>query len=444
MDTRGLSLEQGPPLRVPFAHFLTAPLFGVVGAVMLARAPVGSFVSRWSPDALAMMHIYALGFLVTIMMGALFQVLPVVAGRSVARAGSVAAVTLPLHVLGTAGLAYGLSTYDWRVAIVLVALLVLGLIVFLAATAHALWSTSARGESVTGLRWTLVGLLLTLLLGASLSLGHRGVPLPFMRPDLTNLHAAASLGAFTLGLIASVAYQVVPMFYVTPSYPRVMRGAFVPATVVLSLLCALCVSLGVWRDVPLLRASVVLMVLPVAMFCVVTLRLLALRKRKVPEVSVTFWRLGLSLALASAVASVFATVDVLPATWPTSVVAGALALSAVAAIVTGMLLRIVPFLVWFHLQAAWSSRLQQEPARVDLLAFTAPALKDIVSDAAARWVLRTFVLATVALLVAFGGVGVLAPWAALPLGGYFAALLFVIARAAWLYRRAGRTLAARG
>ena len=95
----GLSYDDTPPFSAPVRFFLTAPLFGVVaGLTLLFGGEI--LVSRWTPGALAITHLFAAGFMLQVMLGALLQVMPVVAGASMPAPLRIAGVT---HVAMTLG-----------------------------------------------------------------------------------------------------------------------------------------------------------------------------------------------------------------------------------------------------------------------------------------------------------------------------------------------------
>jgi len=79
----GLSLEQAPPLSIPTFFFLLAPLFLGLAGVLLALQGSEILTSGWNLQTLGLTHLLTLGFLGMIMMGALFQMTPVVAGAPV-------------------------------------------------------------------------------------------------------------------------------------------------------------------------------------------------------------------------------------------------------------------------------------------------------------------------------------------------------------------------
>ena len=97
---RALEFEQNPPWSVPLRFFPSAPVFAALAAGLLAWQGDAMLLSRWSPQTLALTHLLVLGCLSMTMLGALLQMLPVVAGMAVPRVGQVGAL---VHAGLTAG-----------------------------------------------------------------------------------------------------------------------------------------------------------------------------------------------------------------------------------------------------------------------------------------------------------------------------------------------------
>lgn len=388
----GLSLQQAPPLSVPLRFFLSAPLFGLAAAGLLLWLGPDALASRWSPGALALSHLLVLGVLTMVMCGALLQMLPVLAGAPVARPRRVAGLCHGLLVLGTLSLAAGFlgaGQGGFRVAVVLLGF---GLGGFLAVVGFGLARAPQVHDSVRGMRWALLGLAVTLGLGLSLGLGHSGLGLPLRRWPLTDLHLAWGLLGWIATLVAVVAWQVVPMFQMTPPYPPWLRRWLAPGLFALLGWHALAVLRG-W---PLAQLPALGLAAALAVFALITLRLLARRRRQIGDASVDFWRLGMAaLALAAALAAASALAPPAPA--------GGLALAAsllyllgfALSVVNGMLYKIVPFLVWLHLQQRLSARIEVRHHIV------LPNMKSILPEPRCR---RQFTLHLVALAVLLAAV----------------------------------------
>ena len=98
----GLSLDQAPPLRIPVAFFTAAPLWLLAAAALLLVLGDAVWTSRWNPETLALTHVLTLGFLGNVMLGALYQMTPVVAGERIRGVKSAYLV----HLLLNLGLAF--------------------------------------------------------------------------------------------------------------------------------------------------------------------------------------------------------------------------------------------------------------------------------------------------------------------------------------------------
>jgi hypothetical protein len=408
MSANSLALEQAPPLSVPLRFFLTAPLFGIAAAALLLWLGPDALASRWTPAALALAHLLAIGVLGMVMLGAMLQMLPVLAGVPVAAPRLIGGLCHGLLLLGVLSLAVGFLRGP-PLAFVLASLLLgLALGLFVLVIGLGLARAPQPNDSVRGMRWALAGLLMTLLLGLPLALAHGAIGLPLLRLPLTDLHAGWGLLGWIAVLVAVVAYQVVPMFQMTAAYPAWLRRALAPA--VFALLSWL--SLAAWRGWPVWLPEA-LLALAVAVFAVITLRLLGQRRRKVGDASLGFWRLGMLALLGAALAAVlWPWLPIVPgsslAMAPTLLFLLGFALS----VVSGMLYKIVPFLVWLHLQ----QRLSAFPKpRAALLP---PNMKTILPDRRARLQLYLHAAALVMLLAGLALPMLLRPAALLWLGSF--------------------------
>jgi len=343
-----LSFEQAPPVSVPFRFFLTAPLFGVGAGLLLLWQGGDVFISRWSPVALALTHLLALGFMLQAMCGALLQMLPVVVGANIWRPRTVAALTHGGLTLGSVLLVAGfLSESPWLFRLA-APVLGVGLGTFIVVVLIALIRTSARSPTVLALRLAVGGLAITLALGVTLASAFGwNFSLPLV--ELTHLHAAWGLLGWSLILVMGVALLVVPMFQLTPPYrPTLARGL----PLGLAALLVLWSLALLWQWFLPARLFAVLTALLLATFGGVTLRLQAQRRRKIVEPTLLFWRAAMiALIAAAALAVVQWSVPAVGDYSGTSFLLAALMIVGMfPAVISGMLYKIVPFLNWMHLQ----------------------------------------------------------------------------------------------
>ena len=83
MRMSGLALDSLPPIHIPFRFFLTAPWFGILAAMVLLFSGPELWTSHWNPALIGLTHLFTLGFMTMTMLGALFQLLPVLSGEQV-------------------------------------------------------------------------------------------------------------------------------------------------------------------------------------------------------------------------------------------------------------------------------------------------------------------------------------------------------------------------
>lgn len=344
----GLSLDQAPPIGVPLRFFLTAPWFSLAAAMVLLWQGPALFSSRWNPALLGATHLLTLGHMGLIMGGAMLQMLPVVAGTPVRRPVMVARI---IHILGTAGVALLSSGLIFSLPPVLkVALPVLGSAVLLFAAVALITLHRAQPQNMTAraMRFAAVMLAGTATLGMILLSNHAFGWWLQTREAVTNLHLTWGLLGWVGVLVIGVGYQVVPMFQLTPPYPAKLTRWLAAGLFVL-LLALIPASLSpAWQLLPgsLLAAGY-------ATFAGTTLWLQHKRRRKLPDVTLDFWRGGMaSLLLAIALWLSGQAFPALSGHESYGLLLGILMIVGFAmSAINGMLYKIVPFLTWFHLQS---------------------------------------------------------------------------------------------
>ena len=360
-----LSFEQAPPISVPFRFLMTAPWFGVLAGLLLLVRGGDGWASRWQVDVLVWTHLLAAGFMLQVMLGALLQFVPVATGGNIWRPRWVAAVAHPLITLAVLVLAATFLFVRPAGFIWAAGLFFAGLSPFIVATAVALLRTPAQGATVPALRLALVGLLVAVSLGGTLALvlgGGLSVDVAQGRslPALVNVHAAWGLAGWALMLVMGVSFLVVPMFQLTPAYPApIARGL---PWLLLAVLLFWSAAL-LFQDGSMAMGSGTLGVLSVlgvqaagllvaAIYAGVTLFLQHKRRRRLADVTLLYWRCAmsglLSLVLSWLVFQIFPVLGEQPQAllW-----LGVLAFMGVfVPAINGMLYKIVPFLIWLHLQ----------------------------------------------------------------------------------------------
>ncbi len=327
-----------------FGCLLPAPWLGMIAGLLLAFGPAQGLPDRFAPITLAVTHCLVLGMLAPVMIGALFQLMPVAAGQSVAAARRIA----PYVAVGSALVATGLCAgflFGWAPGFMLAAGLASLLYGAVAcALAAAAWRVRATDATTRTLRWIVLALAMAVALGVAMAGQFSG----WWRIDVLHmlkLHVAWGLLGWIASLLAGVASTTVPMFWQT-ARPSARWQAGLPGLLWLPLLCALWP--GWWRFSLYLGCAVV------GTLAATGLYVLGRARRRFDPA----WPLWLMCAASWLLAAALVAVDaafspVLPhrlaAALPWWI--GTLALVGGAVMpVNAMLGKIIPFLVFLHLR----------------------------------------------------------------------------------------------
>jgi len=193
--------------------------------------------NRWHPATLAFTHLLTLGFITMVMFGAMLQLLPVLVGCSVPRPILVSTILHIFLSLGTLSLASGFVTGKaWLMNVALI-LLGLSFIGFIIVINYALIRVKWRNSIMTAMHFALSALAVNAVLGIGLGMLFGGLgfilPLPTV---LIHLHFTWGLIGWIGLLVMGIAYQVVPMFQITPQYPPLLTRWLVPLIFILLLI----------------------------------------------------------------------------------------------------------------------------------------------------------------------------------------------------------------
>jgi hypothetical protein len=347
-----------------------APIALLAAGLLLLFGNEGEHLSRLDPVSFAVAHCLALGFLGSVMLGALYQMIPVVAGKRVPWIW-LAYLVLPLFVAGVSFLVLGfLGTMNggFTVAHHLMGYV---FVLFVVPTAVALFRAQADSDTVLGMRFAILAFALALSAGIVLAIARTGKPLYFNNNWFSWVYTHLGLGliAWIGGLLASVSWQIIPMFYLGSACPKPARRTMLLGQLFTMVVPTLALILGAEPKTIayccLPGALAVFLLHPITTFFMIQKR-----QRKRREASLSFWRFGLAAG-------------------PLVLILGGLSLTSMdtrfplllgwtllfgwaGTIVHGMLTRIIPFLLWFHRFSSLVGR----PG--------VPTLRDIYPDKRAR------------------------------------------------------------
>ncbi len=348
MNTKGLSLNTIPPILIPFRFFLTAPIFGMLAAILLFFNGSDILSSRWHESTLAFTHLLTLGFMLMLMLGALYQFIPVMLGQLIPWGDRLSAIIHASMCIGVLSLALGFLLHENLIFFLAFTFLAIALSFFSLSLLPLLLSQMKKQLIVFLLRILFVVLVVTISLGLYMLLAYVYPESGIMYWNYTNTHALWGLVGWVVLLIMAVSSQVIPMFFVTPEFStRILKILSLLIITMISSLSLLAKNLFLLTTLNKLVLSCTLI-----FFAFYVLSLIRQRRRKLSDVTLKFFYISLwSLIL------------VIVFWWATKLLdkpdyqiqfdlsIGILLIYGLAcSAIIGMLQKIVPFLIYLHLQ----------------------------------------------------------------------------------------------
>jgi hypothetical protein len=372
---------------LPLAYLASASSAFVLAALTLPWLASELAGHYYQPRILALTHTVTLGWITLTIMGASYQIVPIVLGRAI-WSERMARWQLALMVTGIVGIVGHFAIGQWSGLVWSAGLVAVGVGVHLANVALTVrglrqWTFTARLVVLAH-----AGLAATTAFGALLGLDKLVDVLPGeLFPNL-HAHVQLALLGWVLPMVIGVAARVYPMFLLAREpaggLARVQLWGLalgVPATVV-----------GILAHRALLAAGALAVTAAVAAHLIWVAGMVRTRKRPALDWGLRFVLTG-AIALVPAAALGLALALDLVAGPRMALAYATLAVGAWATLtIVGMLLKIVPFLVWYRVYAPRAGR---EPV---------PALPDLAWPGGERvaWALLTLGFAGLSAAVAAG------------------------------------------
>ena len=344
MELNGLSIDQAPPISAPLRFYLTAPLFAIFAGFLIFFSDASILMSRYSLDSIVITHALTIGFLAFIMLGSLMQMLPVLAGVQIPKVESIAKISHLFLVIGTLSMIGGLLFSNSLLNSIALGLLGLGFSMLIIVIALALVKVKHFNATVKGMSISLAFAAATVLMGTALLYTYIDADFAQYRVTIANIHSVWGIFGFAGILIIGVAFQVLPMFYVAPKFKQFCKKRVV-----------LLISTGlmIWLFTSIFYESYSMLgkawiALFFWAFSTTVWVKLGRRRRPISDVTVWYWR---SASIFLTLGSFLWIFDEYFKHEYIVMVAILLGGGFILSIMIGMLYKIIPFLVWFHLNA---------------------------------------------------------------------------------------------
>jgi len=380
LDFNGLSIEQAPPIAAPLRFFVTAPLFGIIAGIFLLFSDSAALMSRFSIDAVIVTHIFTIGVFGFIMLGALTQMLPVLASANLFKVRVVTLLSYLALVFGLFcmlfGLKFTIAPLIWAASFLLGSGFLLLIVTMLAALKGVTHFTA----SIKGMLVSLVFAAVIVFMGFYLLLGYAKNDLGSLHYIMANIHSTWAIFGFAGILIIGVAFQVLPMFYVAPRFKQ-----FCKRRVVLLITTGLVIwmFLNIFAEEYALYAKIWIVTFFWAFATTVWIKFNK-RKRAVSDVTVWYWRSASIFLTLGAFLWIFDEFFEHKYIVMVGILIGG---GFIFSIMLGMLYKIVPFLVWFHLNA--------------LGYMTIPTINEMINKNLARAQFVLFIISLIGFVFAF-------------------------------------------
>ena len=379
MELTGLSADQAPPISAPLKFFLTAPLFAIFAGFLIFVSDASILIVRFAPESIAIAHAITIGFLGFVMLGAMTQMLPVLAGAKVYKVEFVTSFSYFLLVFGLIFMIFGLYFSKQTLNALALISLSIGFLSILIPMLISLKYVTNFSPTVKAIFVSILYAIVAVLMGAYLLSSYATGSVSDIHMLISNIHSVWATFGFAGILIIGVAFQVLPMFYVAPRFKQ-----FCKRRVVLLISSGLFIWLGLNIFLPeyAIIAKIWVGLFFWAFSTTVWLKLNN-RRRPISDVTVWYWRTStifMTLGLFGWVIN--SMLDDQHIVVVSVIIGGGFILS----IMMGMLYKIVPFLVWFHLNAkgymnipTMNEMINKKTAKIQFILFLLSLIGFIVS-----------------------------------------------------------------
>ncbi len=338
---------QAAAVRLPLGFVLTgvASLLASVGALLAQPDLLAMY--HYTPHLIAITHLFVLGFICSVVMGAMYQLVPVTL-KTQLFSKNLVTFQFAAHVIGFGGMVWGFWNYRLAMVGAFGLVFTFGVGIFVCNLAGTLAKVSGWSVIKLGIASGLFWLSATVAAGLTLTASKFWNFLSF--PPLAAMHAHAHLGAIGVFamMIVTVSYKLVPMF----SLSEIQSERRAWWSVALLNLGLATVGLAVLLQSLLKPVAALVVIAGLGLYGWEISAILRARKRRSLDWGMKYFLTAIALLVPLSVLALGLSWPRLPVTALTlqlETVYGLIALFGVVGLaILGMLYKIVPFLVWFH------------------------------------------------------------------------------------------------
>ena len=308
-------------------------------AFVIFFTPFSEISNQYSHFAIGLVHLFTLGILSMIIFGAMQQMMPVLAGAIIKKPRLFANVVHSSLVLGTLFLSFSFILEIKIFLHISVLFLSIAFLTFFIMSIKILFKVKYLTSTVKAMRLFSLAGIITLFLGLYLAFSHATLEFNTHYYSFVFLHILFGLFGFALLLIMGVSFQVIPMFYVAPDFPKFIQNKL-PLIIFILLFIS---ALFFFFEINLLILKLIFSTLIIS-FSFYGLKSLNNRKRPVFDATLWYWKFSL-VCLAISLIIWLVGFDT------NYILAIVFAFGFLYSLLQGMVYKIIPFLSWFHLNS---------------------------------------------------------------------------------------------
>jgi len=334
-------------VRLPLCFVLVGVMSLLVSAAFLLSQPDLLAMYHYMPRLIAVTHLFVLGFICSIVMGAMYQLVPVTLETQLFSERLVI-WQFVAHVLGFTGMVWAFWNFHMALAGAFGSLLTLGVGLFAFNLARTLAKVKGWNPIKFGIASALFWLASTVSVGLLLAASKSWNIISFQ--PLAAMHAHAHLGVIGVFvmMIVTVSFKLVPMFTLS-ELQNERRAWWSIALLDLGLAGAFAAILV---QSPFKPLAALVIIAGLVLYGFEIKAILRARNRRALDWGMRYFLTALALLVPLSIMALVLSWSRLPVTAFTmqlETVYGLLGLAGLVGLaILGMLYKIVPFLVWFH------------------------------------------------------------------------------------------------
>ncbi len=360
-----------PSVGLPLTFMLTGVLALVAGVTWILSQPSTLTAYHYNQDVIAVTHLFVLGWISSIVMGAMYQLVPV-ALETRLHSERLARWHFVFHVSGFLGMVWMFHVWDMKQVGHFGSLFALGVALFVYNITRTLrrapkWNVTASAISAA-LVWISLAVVAGLLIAAAKCTYESAATLPVTTPTgalvsglkwvagevarfdaLSSMHAHAHLGIVGcfLMMLIGVSYKIIPMFTLSEvqSQRRASWSIGLLNVGLAGVFAAILVN-SPWKP-----AGAVILIAALALYGWELAAILRARKRRSLDWGVLSFLTAVGLLLPTSIAGLALAWPGLPRNLFTTQLENLYGFLGILGVLTlgllGMLYKVIPFLVWF-------------------------------------------------------------------------------------------------